>query len=142
MATKNEEIGLRVKELRESLSLTRVEFADKIGLDNSTLGKVEKGSLGLSKDALLEIISKFNVSYTWLFDGVGSINARTIEDTPNSLLVTIYASLLEVKAREEANSEFIKKVYQMVSGKDTQLVIDEFETVLSRFLAAAQEGHR
>ena len=42
-----ERVGPRVTALRETLALSKAELADSIGLDRSTLTKVEKGQTGL-----------------------------------------------------------------------------------------------
>lgn len=40
-------VAPRITALRETLGLSKAQFADSIGLDRSTLSKVEKGSTGL-----------------------------------------------------------------------------------------------
>jgi transcriptional regulator with XRE-family HTH domain len=42
-----ERVGPRVTAMRETLSLTKAQFADSIDLDRSTLTKIEKGETGL-----------------------------------------------------------------------------------------------
>ncbi len=39
------ELGIKVKELRKSLNLSRSEFAEQIGLSASTVGQIERGSI-------------------------------------------------------------------------------------------------
>lgn len=40
-------VGPRITALRETMSMSKAQFADSIELDRSTLTKVEKGEMGL-----------------------------------------------------------------------------------------------
>ena len=42
-----ERVGPRITAMRETLSMSKAQLADSIGLDRSTLTKVEKGEMGL-----------------------------------------------------------------------------------------------
>ncbi len=42
-----ERVGPRITALRETLHMSKAQFADSIGLDRSTLSKVEKAATGL-----------------------------------------------------------------------------------------------
>ena len=51
-----QEIGERVKEIRENkMHMTKVQFANLIGMKNQYLGTVESGQRGLTVEKALEI---------------------------------------------------------------------------------------
>lgn len=57
---------IRLKELRESLSLSQQSFADKIGIRQSTVAMWENGSNFPRKTTLAHIAAFFNVSVDYL----------------------------------------------------------------------------
>lgn len=60
------EIGNRIKYLREKFGLNKTEMAKRIGVDRTTIGRYEKGEIFPNLDVLLNIKDKFNVSLDWL----------------------------------------------------------------------------
>lgn len=50
-------LGIYVKEKRLNLALTQYEFADKIGISNVTLSKIENG--GRIGSLVLKLLSKY-----------------------------------------------------------------------------------
>lgn len=144
MEQTNVQIGLRIKELREEKNMTRLEFSDSIGIDNSTLGKIEKGTAGLPKPAILEITSKYGVSYDWLIFGRGPKYGVPVESNSNEtggeLLLKIYENTLNSMAYEQANAEMVKEIYQKVMGADDMTANARHSALVSRFLIAAARG--
>lgn len=64
------DIGLRVKEIREKkMHMTKVQFANLIGMKNQYLGTVENGERGLTVEKVLEICEKTGVSCDYLLRG-------------------------------------------------------------------------
>lgn len=63
-------IGLRIKELKLSIGLGQIDFANKIGIKQSPLSQMESGKIFPSIDTISNIIREFNISYSWLIDGV------------------------------------------------------------------------
>ncbi len=67
------EIGSRVKEIREKkMHMTKVQFANLIGMKNQYLGTVESGLRGLTVEKAIEICEKANVSCDYLLRGLES----------------------------------------------------------------------
>lgn len=65
-----QEIGLRVKEIREKkMHMTKVQFANLIGMKNQYLGTVENGQRGLTVEKTIEICEKTGVSCDYLLRG-------------------------------------------------------------------------
>lgn len=65
------EIGLRVKEIRENkMHMSKVQFANLIGMKNQYLGTVERGQRGLTVEKAIEICEKTGVSCDYLLRGL------------------------------------------------------------------------
>lgn len=66
-----QEIGLRVKQIREKkMHMTKVQFANLIGMKNQYLGTVENGQRGLTVEKAIEICEKTGVSCDYLLRGL------------------------------------------------------------------------
>ncbi len=61
----------RIRELRKLLGLTQSEFADKIGLKQSSLSNIEKN--GATEQSIKSICSVYHVNEEWLLTGKGEI---------------------------------------------------------------------
>jgi transcriptional regulator with XRE-family HTH domain len=66
-------IGLRIKELREKLNLTQIEFSNKICIKQANLSHIENKSEKISLDIVNKIISNFNINANWLLTGKGEM---------------------------------------------------------------------
>lgn len=63
----------RVKILRLSLKLTQKEFANKIGLQTTTVCDIERGRCPVVERTIIAICSIFNVNEQWLRYGQGEM---------------------------------------------------------------------
>lgn len=61
------ELGLKVKELREEKGLSQTELAYKIGKDQPSINRLEKGKVNPSIIYLLEICEGLEISIIELF---------------------------------------------------------------------------
>lgn len=68
----NEEIGLRVKQVRAGSGLNQRDFAAKLGISNGGISQIESGKTVPGGDFLLRIHQEFGVDLTWLLTGVSS----------------------------------------------------------------------
>lgn len=83
-------VGSHVKELRKSQNLTQQEFADRVGIKQSTVATYE-ADRNVPSDAVISLICReFNVREAWLRDGTGE--------------------MLEVKPRAEELGELVRKL--------------------------------
>lgn len=64
-----EEIGSRIKKLRESRNFTREELADKAEISSKFLYELEKGRKGLSADTLLKLSRTLSCSCDYILTG-------------------------------------------------------------------------
>ena len=58
----------RIKYLRNLLNLSQQEFADKIGLAQTSLSEVERGINKIREAYIIAICSTFNVNKDWLLN--------------------------------------------------------------------------
>lgn len=63
------EINKRVKQVRERVGLTQKEFAAKIGVSRSFLSEIEAGKVKPSVEALIGIVTRFQIDPYWLLIG-------------------------------------------------------------------------
>lgn len=64
--------------------MNQTEFADKIGVTQSTLSSYEKGNATPSLDVLISIATNFNVSTDWLLDlSKSEVNISSVADVAN-----------------------------------------------------------
>jgi transcriptional regulator with XRE-family HTH domain len=89
----------RIRELRKKIGLRQVEFAQKIGISDSALSRIENGE-GLTDQNILLICSPSRlvpgktVSEAWLRTGEGEMfRAETGEDHLETELLGIYRQL-------------------------------------------------
>lgn len=68
-----EAICVRIKELRNQLCMSQIEFAKNLGVTNAHISKIEKGGT-VPSDALIKLISKeYQVNENWLKNGAAPI---------------------------------------------------------------------
>lgn len=66
-------LAQRIKILRKELGLNQTEFAQRIGITQTSLSQIEGEKNGISYDVYKSIISEFKVDPMWLMDGIGSM---------------------------------------------------------------------
>lgn len=70
----------RVKAVRKELHMTMDVFSDRIGVNKSSLSRLEAGSISLSNQMAKAICREFNVSEEWLRTGEGEMFQQTADD--------------------------------------------------------------
>jgi phage repressor protein C with HTH and peptisase S24 domain len=93
----------KIKILRTSMKLSQGEFAEKIGIPNTTISKYEHGEIKPSSEIISKIGSAFDVNLNWLLNGIGdkflSKDVKTVEETQPDADSFVYVPLLnDVKA--------------------------------------------
>lgn len=135
MGTLNENIGLRIKQLREEKGWDIKKLGQLIGVDNSTLGKIEKGKNGITLPMMLEICSTFNVSSDWLLSGGDRIvKSETKAANQDQLLLKVYELTLNIRAHEKANGAMLKELYKAHFKVEDVEVDSKYSSLLERFL--------
>ena len=67
------EIRDRLKELRTTLGITQVKFAERIAISTSYISEVESGIKEINERVLRLILAEFNASEKWMRTGEGSM---------------------------------------------------------------------
>lgn len=79
-------IGDRLKLLREHLNLSKKEFAQLMGVDNSQYTKIESGALNLTVAHAMELCSNSNVNFNWILTGKGGmLRANELSDASDDI---------------------------------------------------------
>ena len=61
--------GERIQQLRKQKGMTQEEFAEKLNISTSTLGRIERGLQGFSIDFLVELYCFFQGSMEYIILG-------------------------------------------------------------------------
>ena len=69
----------KIKEIRKELGLTQQEMADALCVSKQYLSKVENGLTELSKEKIILLCEKFNISVNWLLMDKGFMYLGEIE---------------------------------------------------------------
>ena len=66
-------LGNRVNELRKSLKLKQIEFAERLGLTSAAISAIELGKAPLTEANIRLISLTFGIREEWLRDGTGEM---------------------------------------------------------------------
>ena len=79
-------VGMRIRQTREILSLSREKFSEKCGISSSFLADIERGKKGLSSETLYKICTGANISPTYIILGTDtSSDASAVVELLNRL---------------------------------------------------------
>lgn len=116
--------GERIKEIRTTLGKTLEEFGEKLGVQKSSISKIERGDRALTEQMALAICREYNVSYDFLMTGEGEMFDNLPEtildelcqqydlDEYDRFLVELYISLpaeLRAAAKSKARELLAKR---------------------------------
>ena len=74
-------LGNKVKELREKCELTQKQLADKSGITQATISRIESGSVKeLKSDALIRLSNALNVTIDFLVGKTNKLSSSEIID--------------------------------------------------------------
>lgn len=79
------EIGLRIKNIRESMNMSKEKFAKQLGISGQYLGIVEKGNSCLAVDKLQKLCEFTNYSADYILFGQESRITTTTKDALKGL---------------------------------------------------------
>ena len=66
-------INNRIKQVRNSLELTQIKFAERITLSNGYYARLELGTQQINERVIRLIINEFNINEHWLKTGEGEM---------------------------------------------------------------------
>lgn len=111
---KQNNLAVRIVDLREKQEMTQTELAKKMGLDKSSMSKIENGTRKVSSDELRKLSDIFDVSADYLLgtaskksnnglsldeavDSVMSFDGRPVTDHDRQMMKSLWKSYLENK---------------------------------------------
>lgn len=68
----------RIYEIRSLQNLNQTEFANIIGITQTSLSQLEASKNNPSFEVLVSISQKFNINYAWLIEGIGKMQKTEI----------------------------------------------------------------
>ncbi|MCB1401267.1 MAG: helix-turn-helix transcriptional regulator [Rhodobacteraceae bacterium] len=83
-----EAVGRRLRALREYRKKTRAEFAESVGIDATSYGRIEKGAKILKADMAYKIAERWGVSMDFLYRG-------RLTELPESLADSLMKNLTD-----------------------------------------------
>jgi transcriptional regulator with XRE-family HTH domain len=99
-------VGRKIRQLRKQRKLTQTELADRIGIHQSDLSRMEQGEYKVGLDTLLRILGTFNMSIGEFFDE--NAKQRTVLDKYKTLSPGAQKEVedfIEFKRMQEDSSE-------------------------------------
>lgn len=99
-------VGRKIRQLRRQRKLTQVELAEKIGIHQSDLSRMEQGEYKVGLDTLLRILQTFDLSIGEFFDE--RPKERSVYDRYRTLSPTAQKevdSFIEFKRAQESTDE-------------------------------------
>lgn len=97
-------VGRKIRQLRRQRKLTQVELAERIGIHQSDLSRMEQGEYKVGLDTLLKILGTFNLGIGEFFE---ENTTETMFDKFKSLSSSAQReveSFIEFKRRQEEDS--------------------------------------
>ena len=126
---KNPEINIRVKEFRQLINLTQGQFAEAIGIKQSSLSSIENISVNVSERVIRDICLSFNVNETWLRTGEGEMYIQTDD--------TLFTKLSKEYNLSVGMQELLRAILDLDDERREQLV--NFAVYFNSRLAPAIE---
>ena len=102
-------IGMRVRQRRELLGLSREELAERLGVTAKFVGDIEYGDRGISMKSLYRLKQILGVSADFLLEGLEEGTSKEKERT--MLQENIIGSLSVCSARQLGVMEKIARLY-------------------------------
>jgi len=100
-------VGRKIRQLRRQRKLTQVELAEKIGIHQSDLSRMEQGEYKVGLDTLLKILQCFDLSIGDFFEETSRANTvlekfRTLSPSAQKEVETF----IEFKRSQEDSGDF------------------------------------
>lgn len=94
------EIAGRIKAIRSEWNLTQKELADRIGVTNAHISKIEKGLTVPSRALTKLICQEFKVSEQWLLHGKGPANIEELDEIQDDAMYRTTRRLNELLGKD------------------------------------------
>ena len=130
---KSDDIGVRIKELRQRLGLSQDRFGSYIGTVSSSVHSWESGRTNPKRCTVLEIAKAFDVRLEWLDTGAGPMFAKDAEvSTPKPP---------ENSSRGAASLtvDVVTRLFNALTDDEQATVVDAITAALERKATAARK---
>jgi transcriptional regulator with XRE-family HTH domain len=117
----------RFRALRNKVNLSQKDFAQTIGVSQSVIAEIERGSREPSRSVLVAIAEKYQISLDWLLLGVGSGDVAQRKEDPEVEALKKEIAEMEDTIREleaenkEISRELLDRMRQLVDVQSRQL---------------------
>jgi transcriptional regulator with XRE-family HTH domain len=127
----NNEVGNRFRSIRVKAKMSQKEFALTIGVSQSLIGEIERGSQEPSRSVLVSIVQKYHVSLDWLVLGIetanelGELERLRVENESlkkENIKMEEEIRKLEIE-NKEVNRELVERLRQLVEVHNRHLGI-------------------
>ena len=98
-------VGRKLRQLRRQRKLTQVELAEKIGVHQSDLSRMEQGEYKVGLDTLLKILATFDLSIGDFFDESSGENVIQKFRSLSPSAQREVESFIEFKRRQEHDED-------------------------------------
>lgn len=79
-------VGQRLKRYRERKGKSQRNFADSLGITQSTLSRLETDAGGISTETIMKMVKVYNLNPNWILLGIKPIEFIGDEETDNKFL--------------------------------------------------------
>lgn len=98
-------LAIRIVDLREKANMNQIELAKKMGFDKSTMSKIENGTRKVSSDELRKLSKIFNVSADYLLGNENESSEKTADLADKETIFTY-----EGKEIPPEDLEYMKRI--------------------------------
>jgi transcriptional regulator with XRE-family HTH domain len=135
MENEDLEIANRFRSLRLKANLSQKEFAQSIGLSQTVIAEIERGSREPSRKVMIAVAKEYHISLDWLLLGIDSKNNDTTLKSENESLKKENSELAdeirkieaECKRLDDKNREIsdglLERMRQLLDIQNRQLGI-------------------
>lgn len=132
------EIGARIKDRRQELSMTLQDVANEVGISKSTVLRYENGSIGNIKLPVIEAIARsLQINPAYL---LGKSNEKSVNLLSNQAIKTAYA--YEKSTSLDESSQLLLSNYEQLNDEGKEKLISYSNDLVDtgRYLKENQSG--
>lgn len=117
----------RFRSIREKVSLSQKDFAQTLGVSQSSIADIERGAKEPSRNIMLALVEQYHISLDWLLLGIGTAPIEPLVSVEEFAALKKEISDLEGKIREleaenkEITQELLDRMRQLVDVQSRQL---------------------
>lgn len=122
----------RIKEIRSSLNISQKDFADSIGVKQSAISMMERGTLSISDRVIKTICLAYSVDEHWLRTGEGDM-FPPLDESEDDLIEAIGMICSD-------NVDPVRKVLARAAVQLMLEIPDDAIPAFRKFIAEAHKG--